>query len=99
MASTGQEPEELKARLSIGKCRDQLKTESQNLSDEQILTIRDYIYRLAKRFTSKNIKQPPKKTAIIYLRVSIDEQSERLQPAAPGRTPAAILPVPQYRGG
>lgn len=42
-----QEIEEEKGRLSIKKCRELLKAESHNLSDEQVLAIRDFMYRLA----------------------------------------------------
>lgn len=39
--------EEIKARLSVARCRDILQEEGQSLSDEEILKIRDYLYRLA----------------------------------------------------
>jgi|RhiMetdeSRZDD1v2_1073273.scaffolds.fasta_scaffold01407_10 hypothetical protein len=45
--SPGQEIEEEKGRLSIAKCRELLTAESRNLTDDQIIKIRDFMYRLA----------------------------------------------------
>lgn len=39
--------DQIKNRLSIAKCREILQDEGQSLSDEEILKIRDYLYRLA----------------------------------------------------
>ena len=39
--------DQIKDRLSIAKCREILQEEGQSLSDEEILKIRDYLYKLA----------------------------------------------------
>ena len=39
--------DQIKNKLSIAKCRQILQEEGQSLSDEEILKIRDFLYRLA----------------------------------------------------
>lgn len=43
----GQEIDEEKGRLSVAKCRELLKADNRNLSDDQIIKIREFMYRLA----------------------------------------------------
>ncbi|WP_315816121.1 hypothetical protein [Paraflavitalea speifideaquila] len=47
MGNSEEGGEEEKGKLSIAKCRELLKEEGRNLTDEQILKIRDFMYRLA----------------------------------------------------
>ena len=81
MGSTGQETEEVKARLSLAKCRELLKTESSNLSDEQVLAIRDYMYRLA-AIGWEQYQYDQQQTKVLHLeerKTTTDENSHYLR--------------------
>lgn len=63
---TEDENEEDKSRISISKCREILKAEGRNLTDDQILKIRDFMYRLA-AIGYEEYRHQQQQTKVIHL--------------------------------
>jgi len=68
--------EEENKRLSVSACRKILGKEAENLSDEKVIEIRDYFYRLA-AMTHEDYQSKMNETPVINLEHYKTEKNEK----------------------